>query len=172
MSVEQRMAALERANEIRAERSKLRARVMAGELSLADALEEPAARGMSVWQIIKWLPRWGENRVIMLAISLERAGVPIHYGKRVRSLTVRQRLALIDGVRTSPAGRACVKSAAASRAKVSKVARKTEFAAPAVDLFDVENAPPRCSECKIQMQGVSPSGLCGFCIEEREAAAA
>ena len=59
---EQRSAALNRAAEIRRERAALKARVKAGMLPLAEAMEEDCAKGMRVIQLLQSVPGVGRIR--------------------------------------------------------------------------------------------------------------
>ena len=94
----QRMAALEMANVTRLAQVNLRRRLKTHEVGFREALADPAAAGMDVWRLVKALPAWGEHKILGLNAQLCRRGVVIPYGKRVRTLTERQREALVAGV--------------------------------------------------------------------------
>lgn len=91
--VDQRAAALERANLVRVERAKLRRRVQAGEISAAKLLAEgaPEIACLEVFDFVRWLPK--VNRV-RAARMLRGSGLPDR--RRLEHLTVRQHDVLLD----------------------------------------------------------------------------
>lgn len=164
MSATQRARALEQAHMVRAAESELKRRLRAGEMSLMDALELPEAQNVNVWRLLKWLPYWGTGRLYALSSQLERERVPVGF-KRVRMLTVRQRLALIAAIDGHPRG-----SVPGREIQPAPRPASVPVVQPRSDGLSL-SAPPRCGRCRLRMRERVPEGLCGFCIEElREAA--
>jgi hypothetical protein len=88
---EQHLRALEYANRVRLARARMKRRIAAGELSVAEVvLGCPwQAHSMSISDLLMSQKRWGRTRCRRLLVSL---GVPEN--KQVGTLTERQRLAL------------------------------------------------------------------------------
>jgi hypothetical protein len=158
------MAALESANAIRLRRSDLRRAIRSGETTLADALESPDARQQMVWQLVRCQHGWADVKVNRLYTELVRQGVPVDYQKRVRMLTVRQRLALIAGVAAMP------KQIQRPNRKPRVTMKYKPRVKPTLTLLTVagEDEPPRCRRCKTRLRESAPSGLCGFCEVEAD----
>lgn len=89
---EQRRAALEQAAVARRIRAEVKARVKAGELSLAEVLDrdEEAVRSLKVSELLAALPRMGPPTA---ARAMERLGIAA--SRRVRGLGPRQRERLL-----------------------------------------------------------------------------
>jgi hypothetical protein len=88
----QHLRALDRANETRLARAKVKRQVAAGEKSAADVLRDPSWC-VATWQIVDLLMaqrRWGRARARRLLLSL---GLPEQ--KQIGTMTERQRKALI-----------------------------------------------------------------------------
>ena len=94
LSADQRAAALRRAAAVRADRSRLRAELKAGRLSLAalldQAAEDESLAGMRVSALLEALPGYGRVRAGAL---LDELGIAA--ARRVRGLGPRQRAALL-----------------------------------------------------------------------------
>jgi hypothetical protein len=88
---EQHLRALEYANRVRLARARMKRRIAAGELSVAEiVLGCPwQAHSMSISDLLMSQKRWGRTRCRRLLVSL---GVPEN--KQIGTLTERQRLAL------------------------------------------------------------------------------
>ena len=125
-------------------RLRVRAAGRAGALLLVDEVLEPrfTAR-LYVWQLVQWVPMVGDDTCRKL---LNAAGIPPW--ARVGRLTVRQREALVEGLRLH---------AAARRPKPSP-----KLVAP-----PRRKGLPTCPACGEHL--VRPAGLCGFCEAERTA---
>ncbi len=95
MNTEQRMAALDLANEIRIERAKLKLRVKAGEVQPWRLILDPPAciTGVDSFAFCSWLPRTARQRTTTV---LRKAGVPSH--RLVGSLTQNQRERLSSAI--------------------------------------------------------------------------
>jgi hypothetical protein len=162
----QNLEALDRGNAVRIERAELRAELRAGTLTFRGALDDPRAQRMIVWKVLPLLPGWGMVRINDVSLSLIRKRVMIGYGTRVRSLTVRQRLALIAEVDRTPDAEYSARRHAEVKAKPKPRPRAVPDP-PALD-----EPPPRCSRCKARLLEESVDGLCGFCrVEVGERAA-
>jgi hypothetical protein len=87
-SVEQRLAALERANDIRARRARLKRELRAGRVLVAPLLLEPPEYidSMKVFDLLLAMPHWGGVKANRL---LSRAGVSP--SKTIGGLSERQR---------------------------------------------------------------------------------
>lgn len=92
---DQRAAALEVANQTRIERSDLRKRVGAGEVTARRLLEVTpiAAENVEVFAFLLWLPLTGRTRALKIQ---RRAKVPGH--RRLVELTDHQRAALVAAI--------------------------------------------------------------------------
>lgn len=95
MSVPQHMAALAKANETRIAAAATKREVKAGR-PVADLLLDPPDHmwRVRVYDLLMCQPRFGDSRASRL---MRDAGV--RYGMRIEGLTVRQRRALVDGLR-------------------------------------------------------------------------
>ena len=83
---EQRMSALQRANQIKDDAFAIRRDVAAGRLTVADALDDERADSMTVMSLLMAQPRWGRTRSLNLLQPRW-----ISESRRVRQLTDRQR---------------------------------------------------------------------------------
>lgn len=94
-SLDQKMAALDAANQIRIERAKLRLRVSAGEVSARRILDvtPPCAERVEVNAFVRWLPMTGRARALQI---VRRAGVPGH--RQICELTDHQRASLLAAI--------------------------------------------------------------------------
>lgn len=89
----QRMEALDRANEIRTQRAKLRQSIHSGETKVTELLKEPVPswlRSEPIGRLLKSIPRLGEKRTAALLET-----VPLGYWRTVGNLTARERGMLI-----------------------------------------------------------------------------
>jgi hypothetical protein len=88
---DQHLRALEYANRVRLARARMKRRIAAGELSVAEVILTCPwqAHSMSISDLLMSQKRWGRTRCRRLLVSL---GVPEN--KQVGTLTERQRLAL------------------------------------------------------------------------------
>lgn len=86
----QRAAALEKAARVRSERAALKCRLVGGETTLSEAMAEPCAARMRVYQLLRALPGIGNAGTdqIMRELHIDR-------NRRVAGLGCRQREALI-----------------------------------------------------------------------------
>lgn len=91
MSRPQYIEALARATEVRVARADVKHEVSGGELSIADALVDPRAAGMTVFQLLSCQHRWGRRTSLRVLRSLR-----IGEWKAVGALTDRQRGLLAD----------------------------------------------------------------------------
>lgn len=97
MKVQQRMAALAGANEIRTARAVLRKRVKAGEVSIHDLLSDPpeCLLSMPTLKFVMWVPSFGDHRARSI---IHTAGVMrdpnIHLGR----LSLRIRTEISAGI--------------------------------------------------------------------------
>lgn len=94
----QHLEALEEANRARREIGALRREVAAGELSAADALEDPRAQPLTIERLLIAQHRWGKTRVHRTLVALRWAtdgGHPwetiVWPDMRIRDLTPRQK---------------------------------------------------------------------------------
>lgn len=62
-ALEQRLTALERANEVRIGWKDLKAKLRAGELSVGDAMYAECAQGRWLWHVLEAQSGWGPCRV-------------------------------------------------------------------------------------------------------------
>lgn len=87
-SVEQRFAALERANWVRAERAKLKKDLKAGRLSIHDVIADPPAflDGAKVFDLLLATPKYGRVKVNKIFTQCR-----ISQSKTVGGMTERQR---------------------------------------------------------------------------------
>lgn len=91
MSVEQRDAALKRANETRCARSAVRWQIRAGELSVIEALSRPCCATATLYSLLAAQWRWGDRKTIAFFSSLaNRWQTPISATRRVEDLTERE----------------------------------------------------------------------------------
>jgi hypothetical protein len=88
---DQRIAALQRANETRNSRVELRGRVHRGELPIAEALEHDAVASMWVFDVALWPRGFGRSRALQ---ALRRAEITAV--RRCGELTERQRRVLAE----------------------------------------------------------------------------
>lgn len=90
ITAEQRAAALEKAARVRSERAALKCRLVGGETTLSEAMAEPCAARMRVYQLVRALPGIGNAGTdrIMRELHIDR-------DRRVAGLGCRQREALI-----------------------------------------------------------------------------
>jgi hypothetical protein len=92
---QQRMRALERANEVRLKRAELKRRIADGHLTAADVVLElpPEAKNWSVGELLKCQRRWGSIRSHKLL-----AGLQISEKRPIGNLTDRQRRLIADRI--------------------------------------------------------------------------
>ena len=95
----QYMDALARANEVRLARPALKREILDGSLSIADALDDPRAASMTVYQLLSAQRQWGRLRASSVLRGL-RIGETQYVGK----LTLRRRRVLAEAC--EPARRA------------------------------------------------------------------
>lgn len=92
-SLQQRRAALARANEVKLRRVKAKRAIFEGKLSITDALDLDCCQTMSIYQLLGSQYLWGP------VTTLEACSrIPISPYRRVQDLTPRQRRALIEAV--------------------------------------------------------------------------
>jgi hypothetical protein len=91
-ALEQRMAALDYANEIRVARARAKRDLFAGRIALRDALELPCCRSMKVFDLLLAQRGWGGVKALK---AMRVLGLPA--SARVGSLTAGQRAALTRG---------------------------------------------------------------------------
>lgn len=84
---QQRHAALAMANKTRLAGAELRAEVMAGRTSMADALLDERAQCIPIGRLLESQPRWGKVKAAKLMRRFA-----IYPGKQVRDLTDRQKV--------------------------------------------------------------------------------
>lgn len=91
-SHEQRMAALERANEIRTRRARLKRDIRAGQVQLTGLLLDPPDYLLTakLWDLLLAVPKWGRVKVNH-ALRCEQ----ISWSKTVGGLSPRQRDAIV-----------------------------------------------------------------------------
>ena len=89
----QALAALDRANEIRLARAQLKRQLKDGSLTLSEALDEPSMQSMTLFKLLRCIPRWGHKRSINFC-----ARIPISPYRKISELTERQRAALVEGL--------------------------------------------------------------------------
>lgn len=97
-SERQRMLALERANEVRLHRARVKRQLRAGRVSLADVLEDELWASAKVIDVLLALPKCGRVKAYQ---ALSRAG--ISPSKSVGGMTARQRRALWEALGRFPA---------------------------------------------------------------------
>ena len=87
-SIEQRMSALARANEIRARRARLKRELKAGRASVPSIVLEPPSyvETMKLWDLMIAMPRWGRVKVNRTLTHLR-----ISPSKTIGGLSERQR---------------------------------------------------------------------------------
>lgn len=83
---EQSLAALERANEVRMSRARIKASIGRGSLTVPDVLEHPDVATMTLGELLAAQHGWGPRRVARFLNALD-----LTVAKRIGSLTVRQR---------------------------------------------------------------------------------
>lgn len=81
----QRLSALGRANEVRFARSRAKADLKAGRITLGDALARPELATMEIFDLLVHLPRWGRVRASRLLMRHQ-----INPARPVGKLTDRQ----------------------------------------------------------------------------------
>lgn len=90
---EQRMAAIERANEIRRARAELKRRIAQGDVPVREVILDPPMEAHS-WELGDLLlaqRRWGRTRMVKFIGRLRLLGVHVSEVKPVGALTERQR---------------------------------------------------------------------------------
>ena len=92
---DQRLMALDRANRIRLARADVKRELRNGTLTIADALIDERARGLSVWVLLLSQPRWGEERCRRFFDGVSVTFSPF---KAVGGLTGRQRALVVERV--------------------------------------------------------------------------
>lgn len=90
----QHLEALDRANEKRLAGAALKRRLKSGEVTIAEALNDPAAGHLRVEDLLRAMNRWGRVRAQAL-LAEEHVSVT----KRVDALTDRQRAAIAGRVK-------------------------------------------------------------------------
>lgn len=92
-TVPQHMQALARANEVRLARAALKREIAAGEVSVAEVLDEipPETESMSLMELLTSQRSWGRTRARKFLV-----GLMLPENKRLGSLTLRQRAMLIQ----------------------------------------------------------------------------
>lgn len=83
--------ALERANEVRVGRARLKQELATGEISLAGALDDERASTMPVGVLLRAQSRWGPRRVTRLC-----RGLRVSESRPVGGVTARQRALIAD----------------------------------------------------------------------------
>jgi hypothetical protein len=104
---EQRMRALERANEVRAARAALKRRIASGEASAAEAIlaGSPEIAGMAVIELMMSQRSWGRTRCIGLL-----AAIPLSENKTIGSMTDRQQRLLVGMLQAETQPARCERS--------------------------------------------------------------
>lgn len=171
-TAEQPRAALVLANEARMARVALKRALGAGEKTFRDAIEDSVAQKMTVWVLLKALPGVGPQRIMDISSALARRGVLLSSQARIKGLTERQKLALLDVVESRGSSKPKAVKAKPTPKRERRLPSPAVVAAREAALVAVENPPPRCTSCKAQLLAESASGLCGFCLAEAEEAAA
>jgi hypothetical protein len=94
----QHLRALERANEVRLARADLKRRVADGELQVGEViLRSPwEAQSMAIADLLTSQRRWGRTRARRFL-----AGIPMSETKTIGSMTERQRLRLVEQLRSA-----------------------------------------------------------------------
>lgn len=82
----QRLDALERSKRIRADSAQVRREIMAGLLTIEQALDDPRAGVLTVQRLLSARPAWGPRKTQILLDGMNISPV-----RRVRDLTDRQR---------------------------------------------------------------------------------
>src|ERR1700690_2560759 len=90
--------ALDAANQVRQDRAVLKREIRNSTITLADALEHPAAARMTVCDLWLCRPTWGLRRSARFFAALDPKD-GIGPGKAVGSLTARQRAVLLEWAR-------------------------------------------------------------------------
>jgi hypothetical protein len=141
--------ALSSANGIRRNRRDLKDRLRQlgapGADALATVLSQPPAwlASVYVWQLVLWVPRVGDSKA---AAMLKASG--IDPWRKVGKLTERQRTALALELRRHAASPGMPYVCRPPRGPSSR----------------------RCSGCGVYLRTPNAEMLCGFCVEERQAA--
>lgn len=89
--IPQHLAALERANTLRVAGAAVRREIKRGELSLDQAITDPRAGVLTVFDLVAAQQRWGTARTAKALAALR-----VRETKRVRELTVRQRAMIAE----------------------------------------------------------------------------
>ena len=87
----QREAALAKANTVRFSMAALKREVCGGELPVVDALDDPRAGRMSIFDLLKAQDGWGDRRVMRLLNDVE-----LNPYRLVGDLTLRQKALIMD----------------------------------------------------------------------------
>lgn len=87
----QHMVALRRANEIRLAGCVLKREIAAGDLTAVEALDDPRAAPLPIFDVFMAQRRWGRDRTLKLFARLV-----LPESKRVRDLTDRQRRVIVE----------------------------------------------------------------------------
>jgi hypothetical protein len=137
---QQRMRALERANEVRLKRAELKRKIADGHLSAADVILDlpDAARNWSVGELLKSQRRWGSIRSHKLL-----TGMHISEKRPIGDLTERQRLLIAERLAVHAAQRPAAQERHSPRVLGAPAAEVREvlhaeapLAAPDVDLHE------------------------------------
>lgn len=91
VTLDQRHVALERANAVRFEIARLHRELAAREISLLDALEDPAVENVWVSKVLGWQRGYGRDKSLNLCNRFA-----ISPARRCGQLTVRQRMILSE----------------------------------------------------------------------------
>lgn len=92
--IPQHLKALRRANRVRLGLAAVKAEVAAGDLTVAEALEDPRAVSLQLDELLMCQRRWGRARARRAILAASSAGgliVPLSENRRVGDLTPRQR---------------------------------------------------------------------------------
>jgi hypothetical protein len=101
MKKPQHMQALDRANEVRLARARLKREVGRGEREAADVIEEapPETETMTIAELLTSQRRWGRTRARKFLTPMA-----LNENKRLGDLTFRQRKMLVEELRAKLAG--------------------------------------------------------------------
>jgi hypothetical protein len=92
VAVPQQMRALQRANEVRSARTRLRKEVKAGEIAVADLVADPpeVIHGMEIFELLTAQRRWGRVKALRLLAIIQ-----LRENKMIGEMTERQRRFLV-----------------------------------------------------------------------------